>query len=141
LAVVRQVEATEELPRDFACRSLVTDASMASVQRLVEQPVDIGDILDGGTRVGRVRYHLSVYQQFSLQEDKAVPTSYDVEGRISPLDPLDLGELHRKHVELTLRLADGRLLDFSVADEGGTIRSTGRGLYDPEIAPGGSRDK
>jgi hypothetical protein len=34
-----------------------------------------------------------------------------------------------RRTELTLPLADGRLLDFSVVNRAGTIRSTGRGLY------------
>jgi hypothetical protein len=46
-----------------------------------------------------------------------------------PLDALDLFWFHRQASELTLRLADGRALDFSVTHEDGRIRSTGRGLY------------
>ena len=99
------------------------------MQRLIEQPVDVGDVLEGPLHLGRVQYHLSVYQQFSQVENDAVPGYLEVEGRISPLDRLDLAELHRRRVELTLRLADGRMLDFSVADDGDTIRSTGRGLH------------
>ena len=41
----------------------------------------------------------------------------------------DLSALHQQAAELTLNLADGRLLDFCVANDQGTIRSTGRGLY------------
>lgn len=66
-------------------------------------------------RVGRVQYHLSVYQHFSEAEDEPVSPSFEVEGRIMPLDPVDLLELHRRRAELTLRLADGRVLDFSMA--------------------------
>jgi hypothetical protein len=58
-----------------------------------------------------------------------VPAHFEVEGRITPVDPVDLSTLYQRAAELTLRLADGRLLDFSIADERGTIRSTGRGLY------------
>ncbi len=99
------------------------------MQRLVEQPVDEGDVIEGATHLGRVHYHLSVYQHFSEIEDEPVPASLEVEGRISPLDHLDLAGLHQRRTELTLRLADGRALDFSMADETGTIRSTGRGLH------------
>ena len=99
------------------------------MQRLIEQPRDDGDVLEGRARLGRVHYHLSVYQHFSQAEDEPMPASLGVEGRITPLDLLDLAELHQRRAELTLRLADGRVLDFSMADAEGTIRSTGRGLY------------
>jgi hypothetical protein len=46
-----------------------------------------------------------------------------------PIDDLDLPWFHRQGVELTLRLADGRALDFSVTDDDGRVRSTGRGLH------------
>jgi len=99
------------------------------MQRLVEQPTDEGDVFEGDVRVGRVHYHLSVYQHFSDAEDETVPASLEVEGRVVPLDSLDLIERHRRGSELTLHLADGRALDFSMTDEEGRIRSTGRGLY------------
>jgi len=101
------------------------------MQRLVEQPADEGDVYGGAARIGRVHYHLSVYQHFSEAEDEGefVAAHFEVEGRITPVDPVDLAALHEQAAELTLQLADGRLLDFSVANEGGTIRSTGRGLY------------
>jgi hypothetical protein len=99
------------------------------MQRLVEQPADDGEVFEGTVRVGRVHYHLSVYQHFSDAEDEEVPANFDVEGRISPLDGLDLIGLHLRGSELTLHLPDGRALDFSLVDEEGLIRSTGRGLY------------
>jgi hypothetical protein len=99
------------------------------MQRLVEQPADEGDVFDGTSRVGRAHYHLSVYQQFSEAEGAQVPAHFEVEGRIAPIDPFDLAALHQDGTELTLHLADGRFLDFCVANEQGTIRSTGRGLY------------
>jgi hypothetical protein len=39
-----------------------------------------------------------------------------------------VGGLHRLRLELTLRLADCRALDFRIVDAQGTIHSTGRGL-------------
>ena len=99
------------------------------MQRRVEQPADEGDVFAGAARLGRVHYHLSVYQHFSEAEGDQVPAHFEVEGRITPMDPLDLSALHQQAAELTLNLADGRLLDFCVANEQGTIRSTGRGLY------------
>ena len=101
------------------------------MQRLVEQPVDDGDVLDGASQVGRVRYHLSVYQQFSEVADQVVLPHFEVEGRLTPVDDLDVAQLHARAAELTLRLADGRLLDFLIAHEDGRIRSTGRVLYTP----------
>jgi hypothetical protein len=99
------------------------------MQRLVEQPADEGDVFEGASRIGRVHYHLSVYQHFSGTEGEFVPAHLEVEGRITPLEPVDLKTLHEQAAEFTLHLADGRYLDFSVATDGGRIRSTGRGLY------------
>ena len=99
------------------------------MQRLIEQPTDDGDILEGPTPLGRVHYHLSVYQQFSEADAEPVAAALDVEGHISPLEPLNMAELHLRRPELTLRLADGRTLDFTMANADGTIRSTARGLY------------
>jgi hypothetical protein len=99
------------------------------MERLIEQPVDVGDVFDGFGCLGRVHYHLAVYQHFSEAEGEPVPAHFEVEGRITPLDDLDVTRLHPRASELTLQLADGRRLDFLVANEAGTIRSTGRGLY------------
>ena len=99
------------------------------MQRLVEQPTDDGDVFEGAVCLGRAHYHLSVYQHFSEAENEAVPAKPAVEGRIVPVDDLNLIELHRRGSELTLRLADGRVVDFSLTDGEGRIRSTGRGLY------------
>lgn len=99
------------------------------MQRLVEQPADEGDVFGGKGRIGRVYYRLSVYQHFSAAEGDPVPTHFEVEGRITPLEKVDLTALHQQAPELTLHLADGRRLDFSIANVNGTIRSTGRGLY------------
>ena len=99
------------------------------MQRLIEQPSDEGDILEGSRRLGRVHYHLSMYQHFSEAEGETVAATVVVEGHISPLEPLDMAELHTRRPELTLRLADGRTLDFMMANADGTIRSTARGLY------------
>jgi len=97
------------------------------MQRLVEQPSGEGEVLAGSSVLGRVQYHLSMYQQFS-RSNQPVPAGIVVEGRISPVHPVDLAGLHRRGRELTLRLSDGRTLDFSLLDDKGTIRSTGRGL-------------
>jgi len=101
------------------------------MQRLVEQPADEGDMFEGPSRVGRVHYHLSVYQHFSGAEGELVPAHLEVEGRITPLEAVDLKTLHQHAAEFTLYLADGRRLDFSIESDAGRIRSTGRGLYQP----------
>lgn len=101
------------------------------MQRLIEQPTGEGDLLEDGKPLGRVHYHLSIYQHFSEAENEPVPPSLGVEGHITPTDLLDLSTLHRQGRELTLRLADGRVLSCSMADSKGTIRSTGRGLRSP----------
>lgn len=99
------------------------------MQRLIEQTADEGDVFEGPAHLGRVHYHLAVYQYFSDAANEPVPANLEVEGRITTLDALDIVELHRRESELTLHLADGRLLDFLIANQEGTIHSTGRGLY------------
>jgi len=98
------------------------------MQRLIEQLADNGEMLDGRARLGRVHYHLSVYHQFSGTGDGSGSLTLTVEGQITPLDAVDLAALHRQRTELALRLADGRLLSFSIVNAEGRIRSTGRGL-------------
>jgi hypothetical protein len=98
------------------------------MQRLIDQPVGDGEVFLGGLHIARVHYHLSVYQHFSDIEGESVPANIEVEGRITPLDQVDLLDLHRRGLEFTLHLADGRRLDFSIANEDGMIRSTGRGF-------------
>ena len=99
------------------------------MQRLIEQPTDEGEVLEEGWPLGRVHYHLSVYQHFSELEGEAVPVAIEVEGLIVPRDEIDVADLCQRHADLTLRLADGRCLDFSIADATGAVRSTGRGLF------------
>jgi hypothetical protein len=98
------------------------------MQRLIEQPVGEGDLLEEGGRIGRVHYHLDVYQHFS-DDGEPVPANLEVEGRISTHGDLDLAALHRLGLEFTLRLADGRALDFRFIHDDGTVRSTARGLH------------
>jgi hypothetical protein len=98
------------------------------MQRLIEQPAAEGDVLESGRRLGRVHYHLSVYQHFSDREGEAVPSHIEVEGRITPIDAVDFGTLRRRDADLTLRLVDGRVLECRITRDDGTIRSTGRGL-------------
>ena len=99
------------------------------MQVLVEQPVDEGVVFDGRVRLGRVLYHLAVYQHFASTGRDSVPASLAIEGRIKGLDTLDVATLPRRDAELTLHLADGRLLDFLIHNDKGAIHSTGRGLY------------
>jgi hypothetical protein len=101
------------------------------MQRLIEQPVGEGEVVEANGPVGRVHYHLAVYQHFS-DEGEPVPANLEVEGRISAHDDLDIAGLHRLGLELTLRLADGRALDFRVVHDDGTIHSTARGLFRPQ---------
>lgn len=99
------------------------------MQRLIEQPADEGQVFEAGVPLVRVHYHLSVYQHFSDVEGESVPAAIEVEGIIGPLHAISLAGLRERQPELTLLLADGRLLDFSIVDAAGTIRSTGRGLF------------
>jgi hypothetical protein len=99
------------------------------MQRLIEQPVAEGRVFDADTCLGRVHYHLAVYQHFSDEEGEQVPPNIEVEGRVTGLDGLEVAGLYALDNELTLHLADGRALDFRILHEDGTIRSTARGLY------------
>lgn len=100
------------------------------MERLVEQMADEGILLvEGRKPLGRVRYHLSVYQHFSGTDDEPAPASLKVEGHITPVDQLDLTELVQRRSELTLRLANGQAVDFLITHANGTIQSTGRGLH------------
>ena len=99
------------------------------MQRIVEQPSDTGTMFEGSQSLGRVHYHLSVYQHFSDNDNETLAPHFDVEGRITPVDRADLPALRLRGSELTLHLADGRILNFSLTDDLGRIRSTGRGLY------------
>jgi hypothetical protein len=99
------------------------------VQRLIDQPRGEGVIFEAGAPVARVHYHLSVYQHFSDVEGELVPAAIEVEGRVVFRDGVDLAELKQRDADLTLRLADGRFLDFSTLSADGAIRSTGRGLF------------
>ena len=98
------------------------------MQRLIEQPIGDGDLFEENSRVGRVHYHLAVYQHFS-DAGEPVPANIEVEGRLTPHDDVDLAGLHRLGLELTLRLADGRALDCRIVHQDGTLHSTARGLY------------
>jgi hypothetical protein len=99
------------------------------MQRLIEQPVAEGQVFGESAYLGRVHYHLAVYQHFPDEDGEPVPPNLEVEGRVTGLDGINVPELHARAVELTLRLADGRTLDFHIVDEDGTIHSTARGLY------------
>lgn len=99
------------------------------MQRLIEQPTGEGDVLEGATRLGRVHYHLSVYQHFSTADGEQVQPSLDVEGRLTPVDAVDPAAWFHRRADLVLRLGDGRSLEFSVVAADGTIRSTGRSLF------------
>ena len=98
------------------------------MQRLIEQPSDSGELFVGNAHVGRVHYHLAVYQHFSDSAGESVPANLEVEGRVVAADAIDLASMHIAGAELTLRLSDGRSLDFSLTDADGRLRSTGRGL-------------
>ena len=101
--------------------------------RLIEQLAGDGEMLDGGTSVasslGRVHYHLSVYQHFSDVEGETIPASLTVEGRVTPVDEIDLQSLRRRRPEVTLRLTDGRLLRCAITSDDGLLRSTERGMF------------
>ena len=63
------------------------------MQRLIEQPADEGDVLEARSYLGRVLYHLSVYQLFSETDNEPVVVPYlEVEGRITPVEHLDLAD-------------------------------------------------
>ena len=101
--------------------------------RLIEQLAGEGDVLDGpsagAASLGRVHYHLSVYQHFSEMDGETIPASFTVEGRLTAVDAIDLQALRRRRPEVTLRLTDGRLLRCAITSDDGRLRSTERGLF------------
>jgi hypothetical protein len=99
------------------------------MQRLIEQPSGDGRLFEEAAPVGRVHYHLAVYQHFADHGDDPVPAHIEVEGRLTALDDFDVGRLHGLNFEWTLQLADGRALDIDFVDASGAIHSTGRGLH------------
>jgi hypothetical protein len=100
------------------------------MQRLVEQPSGDGEIFQGALSLGSAHYHLSVYQHFSGADDEPVPANVEVEGHVRTHN-VNVADLHQQRSELTLRLSDGRALDFSLIDTAGRLHSTGRQLYQP----------
>jgi hypothetical protein len=101
------------------------------MQRLIEQTADEGVVLAGGKQLGRVHYHLSVYQYFTETTQNEMVGNVEVEGYVSAVEGADLSLELQGRTELTLCLPDGRRLDFLMMNADGTIRSTGRGLYRP----------
>jgi hypothetical protein len=102
------------------------------MQRLIEQPVAEGEVIEGTTPRGRVHYHLSIYQHFADDGGDPVSPNLEVEGRVIATDRFDVAGFFASGAELTLCLADGRQLDFRIVGDDGTIHSTARGLYRPE---------
>src|SRR5262249_40654740 len=100
------------------------------MQRLGEQPSGDRENFQCARALGKAHYHPSVYRHYSAAENEDVPANLEVEGHLRP-HGLDVAELHRRGSELTLRMSDGRALDFSFIDGHGRLRSTGRQLYQP----------
>lgn len=100
------------------------------MQRLVEQPSGDGEIFHGSRSLGSAHYHLSVYQHYARADDESVPAHVEVEGHVR-LHDMNVADLPQRRSELTLRLSDGRALDFSFIDTAGRLHSTGRQLYQP----------
>ena len=101
------------------------------MRRLIEQPTNEGQLLHGRIPLGRVTYHLSIYQTFSDRSDAGVHTGLVVEGRLRSVDLIDLAMWHQRRAELTLVLADGRVLQCVLSSTDGALHSTGLGLYVP----------
>lgn len=65
---------------------------------------------------------------------QAGPPSLDDEGRVTASDVLDLMAVHQRRTVLPLRLSDGRLLDFSMADGGAQSDPRDVGFTDSRAA-------
>jgi hypothetical protein len=94
-------------------------------------PADEGDVLEGRSYLGRVLCTTCPSTNTSPRPTTNLWRLILRSKGESLVEYLDLAELHRRRAELTFRLADGRVLDFSMGNENGTIRSTGRGLFTP----------
>ncbi len=101
--------------------------------KVLEQPAGVGPVFDRatGASVGRAHYSLVHVQEMHRTETfggiEDIEGLTDTRGVVQPADRgvhLDVGR------ELTLHLADGRRLDFFVADSAGTVAAQ-RVLYRP----------
>jgi hypothetical protein len=95
--------------------------------RLVEACEGTGDLMQNGAVLRRVRYRLDRYQGMREGSGMPVPGLHRLEGSLEAGEadveawPARVGE------SLTLRLADGRTVALTLADEDGRVLTEGHG--------------
>ena len=85
----RRASATEVTSEGYCLRFDSSPATLHAVAVAIEAERHCCRFL------GRVHYHLAVYQHFS-DEGEPVPANLEVEGRITGPDDLDIPGLHRR---------------------------------------------
>ena len=98
------------------------------MMRLTEQLEGTGQIFERDTSRGDVRYHVRVYQQYPEGGGAPNATLQRLEGSVSAVsgssfDPIDVW---RRGADLTLRLEDGRTLEFQLSSSAGSLGATSR---------------
>ncbi|HLV01147.1 MAG TPA: hypothetical protein VKZ59_07770 [Acidobacteriota bacterium] len=88
-----------------------------------------GDLYLGREKLFEVDYDIRILQEFAESDRITGSESLEsIEGKISTTNPIDLASLVDADKIFTLRLQDGRRIDFSLVDNQGTIEPHS-GLY------------
>jgi hypothetical protein len=94
------------------------------MMKLVEECDGVGQLLQGGTEVRRVRYRISRYQGM-MPSGMPIPGLHRVEGSVEVEASGGVGGL--VGAPLTLRLDDGRTMPITIEDETGRVLTEGHG--------------
>jgi hypothetical protein len=98
------------------------------MMRLTEQLEGTGQVFERDTPRGDVRYHVRVYQQYPDGAGAPSATLQRLEGSVSALSgsSFDSIDVWRRGADLTLRLEDGRTLEFQLSSSAGTLIASSR---------------
>jgi hypothetical protein len=91
--------------------------------KLVEQLTGLGDLLQDGTLLRRVRYSIARYQGMLVGSGMPIPGVHRIEGS-TDYQVTDTTIIGRP---LTLRLEDGRTIAVTIAARDGRLLSEGHG--------------
>lgn len=99
--------------------------------KLTERLRGVGDLFEGADRLGAVSYALELYSEHVPTSQGLVEGAHHrIEGKAKPLEGFDIARLAEHGTALTLRLDDGRYLDFFFEADGSVIQRQ-KGLYRP----------
>lgn len=93
--------------------------------KLIEERSGAGQLIQEGTLLREVQYHIRLYQGFVEHSGLPIPGLHRLEGAID-FDP-EQDPAEWINSPLGLRLEDGRVLGISIADPDGRILSEGHG--------------